>query len=115
MYKEIDELIEAICKDDIFKNYHQSEKTLYQEDVMLLLSRHQMLQEDYLKMKRYQNYITNDDLKEKLKEVKDEMANHPQIRTYYQNYHAFNELLEEVTRLVFQGVSDEISFDMFSL
>ncbi|MFR7591182.1 MAG: YlbF family regulator [Longibaculum sp.] len=115
MYKEIDELIEAICQDETFKKYQESEKLLHQEDVMLLLSRHQMIQEDYLRMKRYQNYIENDELKEKLKEVKKELSTHPQIQSYYQNYYAFNELLEEVTKVVFQNISDEISLEMFTL
>lgn len=115
MYKEIDELIEAICQDHIFQDYKQSEKSLYQEDIMLLLSRHQMLQEDYLRMKRYQSYVPNDDLKDKLREVKKEMSQHPEIQTYYQNYHAFNEQLEDITHLVFKNISDELSFDIFSL
>ena len=31
MYKEIDELIEAICVDEIFQQYLQSEKKLHDE------------------------------------------------------------------------------------
>lgn len=115
MYKEIDELIEVICQDDIFKKYRQSEKDLYDNEVMALLSRHQMLQNDYLRMKKYENYISNDDIKASLQDVKKEMAKHPLIQTYYQNYHELNDLLEEVTQLVFQNISDELSFDQFSL
>ena len=115
MYKEIDELVEAICQDDIFKKYCQSEKELYDSDVMALLSRHQMLQEDYLRMKKYENYISNDDIKVSLQEVKKEMTKHHRIQSYYQNYHELNDLLEEVTQWVFQDISDELSFDQFSL
>ncbi len=33
MYKEIDELIEAICVDEIFQQYLQSEKKLHDEKI----------------------------------------------------------------------------------
>jgi len=112
MYKEIDELIEAIYVDEIFQQYLQSEKKLHDE---LLLSRHQMLQEDYLRVKQYQNYMTSDDLKEQLKEVKKELFEHPQIQSYYQNYYALNDLLEKVTEIIFQGISEELSFHQLTL
>lgn len=53
-----------------FNNIYNLEKKLHDEKIVLLLSRHQMLQEDYLRVKQYQNYMTSDDLKEQLKEVK---------------------------------------------
>ena len=81
MYKEIDELIEAICVDEIFQQYLQSEKKLHDEKIVLLLSRHQMLQEDYLRVKQYQNYMTSDYLKEQLKEVKKELFEHTHIQS----------------------------------
>ena len=115
MYKEIDELIEAICVDEIFQQYLQSEKKLHDEKIVLLLSRHQMLQEDYLRVKQYQNYMTSDDLKEQLKEVKKELFEHPQIQSYYQSYYALNDLLEKVTEIIFQGISDELSFHQLTL
>ncbi|WP_346965694.1 YlbF family regulator [Coprobacillus cateniformis] len=115
MYKEIDELIEAICVDEIFQQYLQSEKKLHDEKIVLLLSRHQMLQEDYLRVKQYQNYMTSDDLKEQLKEVKKELFEYPQIQSYYQSYYALNDLLEKVTEIIFQGISDELSFHQLTL
>lgn len=115
MYKKIDELIEVICQDNTFKQYIASSHALYDQETMALLSRHQMLQNDYMNMKTYQKYVSNDDLKESLKEVKQEMSKNPKILQYYQDYHAFNDLLEAVTKLVFDDISNELSFDTWIL
>lgn len=115
MYKEIDELIEAIYDDEIFQNYVQSEKKLHDETIMLLLSRHQMLQDDYLRVKQYQKYVPSDDLKAKLKEVKKEMFEHPQIQEYYQNYYALNDLLGKITEVIFHDISEELTFHQLTL
>lgn len=115
MYKEIDELIESIVVDDVFLNYCQTEKELYDEVTLALLSRHQILQEDYLRMKAY---LCDDELKEmreKLKEVNLEIAQNEKIVNYYQSYHHFNDLLEEITQLVFADISDELVLDRLTL
>ena len=59
--------------------------------------------------------MTSDDLKEQLKEVKKELFEHPQIQSYYQNYYALNDLLEKVTEIIFQGISEELSFHQLTL
>jgi len=108
MYKEIDELIEAIVNDDVFQNYQEKEKVLHSDELMSLLNKHQMIQDDYLKMKNYEAYISIDDIREKLKEVKNELANHPQIQDYYQSYYQLNDLLDDISKIVFEGISQEL-------
>ncbi|MEG0368343.1 MAG: YlbF family regulator [Coprobacillus sp.] len=115
MYKEIDELVEAICHDDIYREYAKAEESLNDENVVLLLSRHQILQEDYLRIKQLEGYVSSDDLKQQLKDVKTEMIQNPIIQNYYQRYYQMNELLDEVTIRVFQGISEELTFDKFQL
>ncbi len=48
-------------------------------------------------------------------EVKKELFEHPQIQSYYQSYYALNDLLEKVTEIIFQGISDELSFHQLTL
>ena len=52
MYREIDELIEAISVDDVFLHYRECEHRLHDSHLESLLQKHQMLQEEYLKMKK---------------------------------------------------------------
>lgn len=115
MYKEIDELIETICQDNIFVEYYNAEKSLHDEKIMLLLSRHQTLQDDYLRMKQFKDYVSNDELKKQLLDIKKEMTSNPIIQNYYQRYYEMNELLEMVTSSVFEGISHELSFDTLTL
>jgi len=112
MYKEIDALIEALVNDERFIQFRQASQCLEEEKIMALLSRHQTLQEDYM---RFKKYGMADEIKKDLLEVKQEMNAHPIIKAYYQSYYQFNDLLEEVTHIVFQKISDEIKIERFML
>lgn len=111
MYKEIDELVNAILKDDIFQNYIEQNEKLNENELKDLLYKHQTLQEEYLRLKQYESYVSIEETKEQLKEVKNELSNHPIIQDYYQSYYQLNDLLDEVTHIIFKGVSSEIHFD----
>lgn len=108
MVDEINDLVDAIIHDNVFQNYRKSNQKLKDEQLVSLLTKHQMLQEDYLRLKQYQSYVDQNEIREKLKIIKKEMTQHPDIQAYYQDYYALNELLDQVTRIVFQGISDEI-------
>lgn len=115
MYTELDELIEAIIQDDLFQDYLEKEKSLYQKDVMALMSRYQTLQTDYLRMKQYEKYRPNDDMKKQLQSIHQQMLENPMILQYYQSYHQLNDMLEEVSHIVFEGISEELDINMVSL
>lgn len=115
MYKEIDELVEVICKDKTFIDYKESEKSLDNQDIQSLLSKHQTLQEDYLKVKKYSQYVSVDETRKVLLEVKEEMKDNVLIQNYYNNYYQLNELLEDVTKIVFNNISQDINIEMFKL
>lgn len=108
MYTLIDELVDAISKDEIFINYKQNNKLLEDDDLRSLIIKHQVLFEDYLRLKEYEKYVSIDETKNQLLEVKKELTHHPLIQQYYNSYYSLNDLLEEVTDVVFDGISDEI-------
>ena len=112
MYKEIDELVEVIIQDKCFQTYLENEKALHNEKTMALLSRHQILQENYLKL-RNQSYISIEDIRNDLTEVKREMMNDNIIQNYYQSYYALQELLQQVTEIVFSNISEELVFESY--
>lgn len=115
MYKEIDELIDVIVNDEVFKHYVKDNQLLKDKDIQSLLIKHQNLQDDYLKLKQYESYISIDETKQKLKEVKHQLSSHPYIQQYYQSYYELNDLLEEVTRIVFQNISDSIEMNRWMI
>ena len=108
MYKLIDELVEAINNDEVFIEYKQNNKLLEDYELKNLVSRHQMLFDDYLRLKEYEKYVSIDETKKELLEVKKELTNHPIIQKYYNSYYSINDLLEEVTNIIFDNISDEM-------
>ena len=113
MYKEIDELIDVIHQNEYYKRYIKAKEQLEtDEKTLALLSRHQILQEDYIKLRKYGQ---EGDIKKDLQAVKKEMQDNAIVQQYYQAYYALNELLEEVTKIVFQDISDEIQVETLKL
>lgn len=108
MYTLIDELVEAIKKDDIYITYKNNAKQLEQDEMKQLLLQQQLLQEDYMRLRDLEKYVSIDETKNQLKDIKQQVASHPMIQAYYQSYYELNELLEEVTYSVFGNITQEL-------
>lgn len=115
MYEKIDALIEAIMKTDEFIRYQEAVSQLYQSQTMTLLSRYQTLMEDHLKMRDYSVDVGQAEVKKQLQEVYQEMNQHSDIQNYYHSYHQLNDLLEEVTQVVFQDISCDLKIERYQL
>lgn len=115
MYEKIDELIAAILKSEEFINYHQAQCQLYQSETMALLSKYQSLMEDYLKIRDYSMDVGQKTLKKQIQNIQREINQHPDIQCYYQAYYQFNDLLEEVTQIVFENISCNLKLERFRL
>lgn len=115
MYEMIDELMDAIFKSEEFEKYNQAQCHLYHDQTVALLSRYQSLKEDYLKIKDYPGDIGQQSLKKELQQVQYEMSQNSFIQNYYQAYDQLNDLLEEVTCIVFKNISDDLQIERFQL
>lgn len=115
MYQEIDELVQAIEATEEFKNYQNALKQLSDEKVLALLSRYQGTLEDYRRIKDYSMDMGQEELKKQLQQIQKEMQQQSAIAYYYQTYHELNDLLEEVTKLVFQDISPQLHYQRWKL
>lgn len=115
MYEMINGLIDSIMQTSEFQNYQQAQKDLYDSRTMALLSRYQNLMENYLKIKHYSVDIGQNDLKESLKEVQKDIKQNANIQNYYQAYYRLNDMLDEVTKLVFKNISSDLKLDRWKL
>ena len=113
MYTLIDNLVDAISKDKIFIEYKQNNKKIENDELKMLISRHQYIFEDYLRLKQYEKYVSIDETKKELLEVKKELTSHPLIQEYYKSYYSINDLLEEVTQVVFADISEDVKMDRY--
>ena len=92
----IDELMDAIFKTEEFEKYNQAQCHLYHDQTVALLSMYQSL-------------------KKELQQVQYEMSQNSFIQNYYQAYDQLNDLLEEVTCIVFKNISDDLQIERFQL
>ncbi len=115
MFDIIDELIEAIKKDDTYISYLKANKALNDTSTLALLSRRQTLMEDYNRLKQYEKYTSLDEIKNDIKEINEEINQNNIIMHYYQCYYQLNDLLEEVTDIIFDHISDELLLSRFEL
>ena len=113
MEKIMDQLIEEIKKQPYYLNFKESEKQLdYEKD---LIQRYREVLDEYEQMKKYENYIDTSNVKEKLKSIKLEMNASLYIKKYYSNLHILNDQLDEITKLVFSGISDDLNIKLLNL
>ncbi|MCD7809310.1 MAG: YlbF family regulator, partial [Erysipelotrichaceae bacterium] len=105
MFEIINELVDAIKNDDIYQSYINANKALNDTKTLALLSRHQSLMEDYYRLRQYDSYISLDDIKKEIQEVNEEIQKNDCIMIYYDKYYKLNDLLEEVTNIVFNDIS----------
>ena len=111
MEEIINELIDAILKDEKFKAYQQAQEALYDEKTLALLSRQKTMQEDYLRLKNYLDESSLSQMKDELREIKKEVLDN----IHFAKKCIKNDLLENVTKTVFQGISEDITLERFQL
>ena len=96
MNETIYDLIDAIKEDKRYLQFkEQSLKLLNQETKELL--------------DNYQNLL------QELNEVRKRMSQNENIQKYYQSYYKINELLDEVTKIVFKDISDSLDTSGYKL
>ena len=54
----------------------------------------------------FEKYIDLTQKRQELNEVRKRMSQNENIQKYYQSYYKINELLDEVTKIVFKDISD---------
>ena len=86
----------------------EAEKHLQDKDVLALLNNYHQSYENYQNIKQYEPYISSEQEKQNWIKMKKELSHHPLIQQYYQSYYELNELLEIVTNIVFQNISEDI-------
>lgn len=115
MNEVINDLVDAIKEDHRYINFINASKLLQEESVAKLLNNYQTVLNELNYLKQFDSYIDNSDKRKELKEIKKELANHEIIQNYYQAYYEINDLLDNITQLVFQNISDSLNTTGFKL
>jgi len=115
LYEYLYELIEEIKNEETYIAFKQAEERLMKEQNKELLLKNKELQEKYLELRKYENQTDLSDIKSELKEIKNQMAMNPDIQKYYFCYRNLNDRLQEISKLLFKNISEDLSFDYFDL
>lgn len=115
MEEILDKLIAQIKEDSRYLDYLEAEKKLHNQKIDTLLHAYQDKLEQYDELKKYDQYIDNQTIKDEIKELKKEIASNDDILDYYQKYHRLNDFLDEITKIVFGNISKELDLSPYRL
>lgn len=115
MEEILDKLITEIKLDSHYLDYLEAEKKLHSQEIDTLLHAYQNKLNQYEELKKYDKYIDNQSIKDEIRELKKEIANNDDILDYYKKYHRLNDFLDEITKVVFGNISNELDLSPYQL
>lgn len=111
----IEALISEIKKDTRYLSFLIQEKKMQDATIQTLLKEYQEAINTYQEVKKYALHIDISKQEMKMKQLKQEISQHPVIQEYYEAYHQINRLLEEVTKIIYQDISTDLSTSRYKL
>lgn len=115
MEEILDKLITEIKLDQRYIDYVEAEKKLHNQEIDSLLHEYQNKLNLYDELKKYNQYIDNQEIKDEIRDLKKKIASNEDILDYYCKYHRLNDFLDEITKVVFGGISNELDLSPYQL
>ena len=109
IYDEILALIEAIKQEDCFLYYQESLKVFENEEIQSLMRQLDRFMEEKESLARFGKYANTKDLTQKITDIRRELYQKPEMQVYLEAYSELNKMLDEITNIVFDDISDELA------
>lgn len=109
IYEQINDFIEAIKEEECFINYQRSLKVFEDEDVRSLMKQLDRLTEEKESLSRFGKYADTSELSKKITDIRRELYQKPKMQVYLSAYSELNTMLDEITNIVFNDISDELA------
>lgn len=109
IYESINELIEAIKEEERFKSYHDSLQVFKLPEVESLMREMNRLNEEKEDLARFGPYCDTKELQERITNIRRELYSIPEMNAYLSAYGELNEMLDDITTIVFDDISDELA------
>ena len=106
MEEILDKLITEIKLDQRYIDYVEAEKKLHNQEIDSLLHEYQ---------NKLNQYDENQEIKDEIRDLKKKIASNEDILDYYCKYHRLNDFLDEITKVVFGGISNELDLSPYQL
>ena len=109
IYESINELIEAIKEEECFKSYHDSLQVFKLPEVESLMREMNRLNEEKEDVARFGTYCDTKERQERITNIRRELYSIPEMNAYLSAYSELNEMLDDITTIVFDDISDELA------
>lgn len=109
IYESINELIEAIKEEECFKSYHDSLQVFKLPEVESLMREMNRLNEEKEDLVRFGPYCDTKELQERITNIRRELYSIPEMNAYLSAYGELNEMLDDITTIVLDDISDELA------
>ena len=109
IYESINELIEAIKEEECFKSYHDSLQVFKLPEVESLMREMNRLNEEKEDLARFGPNCDTKELQERITNIRRKLYNIPEMNAYLSAYSELNEMLDDITTIVFDDISDELA------
>lgn len=109
IYDLIKELIEAIKEEECFKTYQDSLQVFELPEVKSLMREMNRLNEEKEDLSRFGPYCDTKELQERIANIRRELYNIPEMNAYLSAYSELNGMLDDITTIVFDDISDELA------
>ncbi len=108
-YDLLEQLIESIKQEQCYQNFMKVKRDIdSKQNILLLISRIKEKEQQYQEMMKYKNYISLDDLKEEIRNLKISLYSYNEVIVYNSCLKILNNRLDEISNILFNGVSDEL-------
>lgn len=108
-YDLLEQLIESIKQEQCYQDFMKAKRDIdSKQNILLLISRIKEKEQQYQEMMKYKNYISLDDLKEEIRNLKISLYSYNEVIVYNSCLKILNNRLDEISNILFSGVSDEL-------
>ncbi len=108
-YDLLEQLIESIKQEQCYQDFMKAKRDIdSRQNILLLISRIKEKEQQYQEMMKYKNYISLDDLKEEIRNLKISLYSYNEVIVYNSCLKILNNRLDEISNILFNGVSDEL-------
>lgn len=109
IYDLIKELIEAIKEEECFKAYQDSLQVFELPEVKSLMREMNRLNEEKEDLSRFGPYCDTKELQERITNIRRGLYSIPEMNAYLSAYSELNGMLDDITTIVFDDISDELA------
>ena len=109
IYDSIKELIDQIKEEECIKNYHSSLNVFDKPEVKSLMNEMNRLNEEKEDLARFGGYCDTSHIQERITSIRRELYRLPEMNAYLESYSELNKMLDEITDIVFDDISDELA------